>query len=195
MSVAAPTAATIITSEDVQKAISLAPNTLDHTVRVIDMGQNYNMSVAILNHGPTSPPPKRTPEQTAAAAAANAKLKDCGVSAPDGKIDPTGMLVHNQTAETYVVIKGEGTLLTGGKILQGKMLPADNVVTFNNGPSCSGKATGNFTARHIKMGDVVVIPAGVPHGWSDVPKEVDYLSIRPDPDHVLPEAGYKYPGL
>jgi quercetin dioxygenase-like cupin family protein len=39
--------------------------------------------------------------------------------------------------------------------------------------------------RDVKVGDIVIIPAGVPHGWADIPDFVDYLSVRPDPDRVL----------
>ncbi len=44
----------------------------------------------------------------------------------------------------------------------------------------------------ITTGDVVVIPAGVAHGFSRILNQVTYLSIRVDPDQVLP-AGYKHP--
>jgi hypothetical protein len=39
------------------------------------------------------------------------------------------------------------------------------------------------------------VPPDVPHGWSDIPNDVTYLSVRPDFDHVLPKAGYVYPAL
>ena len=43
-------------------------------------------------------------------------------------------------------------------------------------------------------GSALYIPAGVPHGWTDIADHVDYLSVRPDPDRVLP-AGYVNPAL
>ena len=46
----------------------------------------------------------------------------------------------------------------------------------------------------VKTGDIIIIPAGMPHGWTDIPDHVDYLSFRPDPDRVLP-AGYVNPVL
>ena len=46
----------------------------------------------------------------------------------------------------------------------------------------------------VAPGDVVIIPAGVPHGFTDVKEQVTYLSIRPDPDRVLP-AGYVHPAI
>ena len=39
--------------------------------------------------------------------------------------------------------------------------------------------------RVVNVGDIIIIPAGVPHGWSDIPDHVDYLTVRPDPDRVL----------
>jgi hypothetical protein len=34
----------------------------------------------------------------------------------------------------------------------------------------------------------------VAHGWSQVTDHIEYLSVRPDPDRVLP-SGYVYPLL
>ena len=39
----------------------------------------------------------------------------------------------------------------------------------------------------VKVGDIIIIPAGVPHGWTDIGDHVDYLSVRPDPDRVIPQ--------
>ena len=198
---AAPTAATIITHDEVQKVLKLGPppKETDHTIRVIDMGQNYQMSVAVVHRGSNNAPSTRTPEQIAAAAAANAKLKDCGVANPIGsRPSPMkgGMLRHDQTPETYIIIKGSGTLVTGGQILKGKQAAADNaMVTTLNGPSCTGQVTGDFISTNVKVGDIIVVPAKVPHGWSKIDDMVDYLSIRPDQDHVLPKDGFKYQGL
>jgi mannose-6-phosphate isomerase-like protein (cupin superfamily) len=192
---AAPTTATIIKKEDVDKVLQLGTKATDHTIKVVDMGQNYQMSVAVVHRGTTHTPP-RAPNPAAAAAAA--KEPACGLSAaPAGaKTGAGGMLAHTDTAETYIVIAGAGTLVTGGQILQGRMSPKDSEVTTTlNGPTCSGKAVGSYIETPVKVGDIAVIPAGVPHGWSDIPTEVTYLSVRPDPKYVLPKAPFTYPGL
>ena len=90
--------------------------------------------------------------------------------------------------ETYVIISGGGTLVTGGHIANGRRSAADSDVTrILNGPSCSGIIAGpDVVSKQVKTGDVIIIPAGVPHGWSEIPDHVDYLSVRPDPDRVLP---------
>jgi mannose-6-phosphate isomerase-like protein (cupin superfamily) len=195
---AAPTTATIISNEDVNTILKAVPLG-DHTIRVIDMGQGYNMSVAVVSRGPTGgPPPARTPQQIADAAAARAKAEPCGLkAAPAGaKVIPSGSIAHDSTAETYIVIKGAGTLVTGGQIVDGRRsAPDSDVTTTLNGPSCSGNVIGNPVQTPMKVGDIAVIPAGIPHGWTNITTEVVYLSVRPDPKHVLPAAGYVYPAL
>jgi hypothetical protein len=38
----------------------------------------------------------------------------------------------------------------------------------------------------LQHGDIVVIPSGVLHVWTEIPDQVTYLSVRPDPDRVRP---------
>ena len=110
-------------------------------------------------------------------------------------MSPPGMIAHDDTVETYIIISGSGTLVTGGQIVNGTRSPADSeVTTILNGPSCSGRSAGEIVSRKMVVGDISVIPAGVPHGWTDITTEVTYLSVRPDPDHVLP-AGYVHPAI
>jgi quercetin dioxygenase-like cupin family protein len=51
-----------------------------------------------------------------------------------------------------------------------------------------------YTTRDIKVGDIIVIPEGVPHGFSAIPDHVTYLSIRPDLKKVL-QHGYVNPAI
>ena len=91
-------------------------------------------------------------------------------------------------------MSGSGTLVTGGKIVNGRRSPAESEVTkVLNGPSCSGTTVGDVVKKFVKTGDIIIIPAGVPHGWSEIPEHVDYLSFRPSA-RVL-EAGYVNPAL
>jgi len=193
----APTASTLITNADVEKVLK-AEALGDHTIKVIDMGQAYQMSVAVVSRAATNAPaPAPTAAQQAGQAAA-ARQPACGLSsAPAGaKLGPKGMIQHDSTAETYIVIKGSGTLVTGGQVLNGRRAdPEGTVAKILNGPSCSGQAVGNFASAKMGVGDIMVIPAGVPHGWTDIPASgVTYLSVRPDPKYVLPR-GYVYPAL
>ena len=92
----------------------------------------------------------------------------------------------------YYVLSGGGTLVTGGNVSAGQEFPADNnVVTVLVGPTFRATSEGG-RVRQISEGDVVVIPAGVFHAWSEISDHVTYLSIRADPHGVLP-AGYVNP--
>ena len=41
--------------------------------------------------------------------------------------------------------------------------------------------------------NIIIIPAGVPHGWTDIPDHVDYLSFRPSPGILT--AGWTSPAI
>ena len=110
---------------------------------------------------------------------------DCGVSS--GAESGARGIQHLHQTETYIIVSGAGTLVTGGSILNGRMSSPTGVVTTTlNGPSCSGAIVGDVHIRDVVVGDIIIIPAGVPHGWANIPRHVDYLSVRPDPDRVLP---------
>ena len=92
------------------------------------------------------------------------------------------------------MVSGSGTLITGGTIVNGTRSAADNeVTTILNGPSCNGTMVG-YSSQQIKEGDIIVIPEGVPHGFTTIPDHVTYLSVRPDLKKVL-QHGYVNPGL
>ena len=92
-------------------------------------------------------------------------------------------------------MSGGGTLVTGGRIVNGRRSAPDSEVTrVLNGPSCSGTIAGSDIVRKVvKTGDIIIIPAGVPHGWTDITDHVDYLSFRPSGKTL--EAGYVHPSI
>ena len=49
-------------------------------------------------------------------------------------------------------------------------------------------------SRRVGPGDIIIIPPGVLHAFSQITDHVTYLSVRPDPDRVLP-GGYVNPLL
>jgi len=193
-----PKEAVVITNEDIKAVLKYAADTKrtipDNSIRVIDMGA-YQLAVAVVHRGATG-----AGAGTAAAGVGNAGR---GAAAPnpqsacgEQRAGANGLngIYHDDTAETYVVISGSGTLITGGTIVNGTRSAADNeVTTILNGPSCSGTMVG-FTSRQIKEGDIIVIPERVPHGFSAIPDHVTYLSVRPDLKKVL-QHGYVNPAL
>ena len=63
-----------------------------------------------------------------------------------------------------------------------------------NGPGGNGTPGQGSYSRRLQPGDIVIIPPGVLHVWTEIPDQVTYLSVRPDPDRVLP-GGYVNPLL
>ena len=96
---------------------------------------------------------------------------------------------HNQVTEVYYIISGAGTLVTAGTAADAR--PTNLRVLA--GPSMTGLMRGG-QSRQVAAGDVIIIPAGVPHGFSAIDDHVDYLSVRVDADHVLP-AGYVHEAI
>ena len=100
---------------------------------------------------------------------------------------PPGVVaVHFKVSEIYHVIDGAGTLVTGGTMVNAKARPADAIsVRLEDGPGASGTSIQGGTSRRIKAGDVVVIPAGVPHWFSAIEGSITYVVVRVDPDRIL----------
>lgn len=179
-----PKTATYITDEEV-KAVNALPG-VDRQIISTDIGK-LNLSVGIVHRGRSGAPPAAGAGGAAPAAPAAAPTP-CGVtsSAPAAPGTATG-IAHDHQTETYIIVSGTGTLVTGGQIVNGRKSAPDSQVTLVlNGPSCSGRIEGaDVVKRVVKTGDIIIIPAGVPHGWIDIADHVDYLSVRPDPDRVL----------
>ena len=186
----APKDAVVITNEDIKAVRKYAADTKrtipDNSIRVIDMGA-YQLAVAVVHRGATGGGTGNAAAGAGNAVRGAAAQAACGEPRAGAK-GPNGIF-HDDTAETYVVISGSGTLITGGTIVNGTRSAPDNeVTTILNGPSCNGTMVG-FTSRQIKEGDIIVIPERVPHGFSAVPDHVTYLSVRPDLKKVL-QHGY-----
>ena len=76
--------------------------------------------------------------------------------------DAETALVHPITVDVWVVLEGSGTLTTGGKLVDGKIVGGES--------------------HPIKVGDVEFIPANLPHGVSGVNGNITWLNIRWDVD-------------
>jgi mannose-6-phosphate isomerase-like protein (cupin superfamily) len=201
-----PTAATYITDEEV-KAVNALPG-IDRTIKVVDIGPE-NFAVGVIHRaapaaGRGAAAGAGAARGTGAGAAAGGAAgrgaapaaEPCGeqITAPPTGGTP-GMIAHDQQTEGYLIISGSGTLVTGGKIVNGRKSPPESEVTkVLNGPSCSGMAVGaDIVKKVVKTGDIIIIPAMVPHGWTDITDHVDYLSFRPSA-RVL-DAGYTNPAI
>jgi mannose-6-phosphate isomerase-like protein (cupin superfamily) len=194
-------AATYITAEEVN-TINKLPG-VDRTIKVVDIG-NEHFSVGIIHRGPTGGAARGA---GGGAGAGNAAAGGAGRgAAPAGEPcgtaastpPPAGTasgISHDSQTEGYLIVSGGGTVVTGGHVVNGrKSAPDAEVTKILNGPSCSGFMVGSDVVKKVvKTGDIVIIPAGVPHGWENITDHVDYLSFRPSA-HIL-EAGYVNPAI
>jgi len=187
-----PTGATYITKEEVDK-VNATPG-VDRTIKVVDIGPEH-YSVGII-HRVAPPAGGGGARAGGAGRAGRAAATPCGQqgTAPASGGAP-GMIAHDHQTEGYLIVSGGGTMITGGHIINGSQSAPDaEVTTTLNGPSCSGTAYGDDIVRKVvKPGDIVIIPAGVPHGWTGITTEVTYLSFRPS-EHIL-TAGYVNPAI
>ena len=183
-----PKGATYITAEEVQ-LVNKSPG-VDRQIVNVDIGKS-NLAVGVVHRGRTGAPAAAAGGSGAAAApvAPATPPQPCGDTlsgaAPAGTASG---IAHDGQTETYIIISGGGTLVTGGKIANGRRSAPDSQVTrVLNGPSCSGMIVGDDVVKKVvKTGDIIIIPAGVPHGWTEITDHVDYLTVRPDPDRVIP---------
>jgi len=198
--------ATYITKAEVD-AVNATPG-VDRTIRVVDIGHEH-FSVGIIHRGATGAAARgaaggggRAGGAAAGGGAggggrgAAAAPVPCGerASTPPPAGGPSG-ISHDLQTEGYLIVSGAGTMVTGGHIVNGsKSAPDAEVTTTLNGPSCSGAMAGSdVVSREVKVGDIIIIPAGTPHGWSNIPDHVDYLSFRPSQSALT--AGYVNPAI
>jgi len=203
--------ATYITKAEVD-AVNATPG-VDRTIRVVDIG-NEHYSVGIIHRGATGAAARgaaagggagggggragggAAPAGGGGGRAGGGAAVPCGerASTPPPAGGPSG-ISHDVQTEGYLIVSGAGTMVTGGHIVNGSKSAADaEVTTTLNGPSCSGAMVGaDVVTREVKVGDIIIIPAGTPHGWSNIPDHVDYLSFRPSQNALT--AGYVNPAI
>jgi mannose-6-phosphate isomerase-like protein (cupin superfamily) len=107
-----------------------------------------------------------------------------------GKLDkpaPESAAEHDLVSEVYHVVDGSATLVLGPDILEMKRRPATlETVRLFNGPGHNGSSIRNGVAHQLKVGDVVVIPAGTGHWFTKIDDHITYLMVRIDPDKATP---------
>jgi len=77
--------------------------------------------------------------------------------------------IHDKETDTFYVLEGEATFVTGGKMVGGK-------TTAPNQTRGTGIEGGQTV--QLKKGDVVIVPAGTPHWFKEVPKSVVYYTVK-----------------
>ena len=97
------------------------------------------------------------------------------VSAPDLLVsgshrDKAGQVeVHDKETDVIYVVDGTATFVTGGTMVGGKMTTPGQFM----GSDIKGGQT-----HHLSKGDVIVVPAGIPHWFKEVPQSVSYYVVK-----------------
>jgi hypothetical protein len=188
-----PTAATYITKEEVDIVNHQGQGT-DRNIKVVDIGHE-NFTVGIIHRGKTVNGVMVPAAGAAANAAPAAGRGAAAAPTPCGRQMATvpaggsaGGITHDSQTEGYLIVSGGGTMFTDGYIVNGR----HNLSPDLNGPTCGGMAY-EVVKKVVKPGDIIIVPAGVVHGWLDIPEHVDYLSFRPSPGILT--AGWVHPVL
>jgi uncharacterized protein GlcG (DUF336 family)/mannose-6-phosphate isomerase-like protein (cupin superfamily) len=78
--------------------------------------------------------------------------------------------VHDWETDVVYVLEGSATVVTGGTVVEGQITEPGQV---------RGTMIQGGEARRIGKGDVVVIPAGVPHWFREVAGPLTYFVVKP----------------
>jgi mannose-6-phosphate isomerase-like protein (cupin superfamily) len=82
---------------------------------------------------------------------------------------PGQVEVHEKETDVFRVMDGEATFVTGGTMVGGK--------TTKPGQMLGTDIKGGET-HHLTKGDVMVIQAGTPHWFKEVPKSISYFVVK-----------------
>jgi mannose-6-phosphate isomerase-like protein (cupin superfamily) len=96
-----------------------------------------------------------------------------------------GPVMHETVTEVYQILQGGGTLETGGKLVDAKPMLAPDGKPLNPesiGPSRVGADLTGGQIRRVAVGDIVLIPAGTPHRFTQLDPEIIYAVVRFNPD-------------
>jgi len=77
--------------------------------------------------------------------------------------------IHTKDADIVYVLDGAATLVTGGKAIDAKVTEPDEL---------RGSAIEGGEAKELKKGDVMIIPAGVPHWFKNVTDPFLYYVVK-----------------
>jgi len=141
------------------EAIGRATNVIDQQMRSLDIGK-AQVEIALVHRGKLDAPA------------------------------PRSVATHDLVSEVYYILSGSGTNRTGPDVVDPQRRPPDDrAVRLLNGPGANATDLRNGAEHELKVGDVLVIPAGTGHQFTKIDDHITYLMIRVDPDKVVPLMG------
>ena len=200
-----PTTATVITKAEIDKisATEQSQNTRDENARVVDIGDGRSMELGIVHRGKqkvqtvaeaiANPPAARGGGAAGRGNAQAAQAVPCGQQMANPPGDALhGAITHDNQTEGYLIVSGGGMAFIDGTLVNGRH-STNNPDGGPNGPGCGGGVAVGSRKVELKVGDVLIVPPGVIHGWYDIPDHVDYLSFRPS--HGVMKNGWVNPTI
>ena len=140
--------------------------------------KNVVLAAALLMTGLTVPMTGQTPnvvfldhEKVAAAIAKGGPLTAAPNVTVSGshRTGPGQVEVHDKETDVLYIIDGEATFVSGGTMVGGKVSRPDQHL---------GTDIHGGTTQRLVKGDVVVVQAGTPHWFKEVPKSVSYFVVK-----------------
>ena len=84
--------------------------------------------------------------------------------------DSAGMAeVHAKDTDIIYVLDGAATVVTGGRVVDGKETAADEI---------RGRSIDNGERRRLAQGDVMIVPNGTPHWFQEVRAPFTYYVVK-----------------
>ena len=82
---------------------------------------------------------------------------------------PGQVEVHDKETDVFYVVDGGATIVTGGTMVGGKSTEPGQL----RGSDIRGGET-----HHLSKGDVMVIPAGIPHWFKEASPSISYYVVK-----------------
>jgi mannose-6-phosphate isomerase-like protein (cupin superfamily) len=98
-------------------------------------------------------------------------ISDNGLIVLANRAVQRGAEMHDKTNHVFIIVDGEATFVTGGKLT--------NVKVVSPGQTRADGIEGG-DVHHLSKGDVITIPANTPHWWKDTSKtgSVGYYAVN-----------------
>ena len=77
--------------------------------------------------------------------------------------------IHEKETDVIYVVEGEATFVTGGTVLGRKATKAGQF---------TGSGLEGGEPHRLSKGDVIVVPAGTPHWFKEVPSSISYYVVK-----------------
>ncbi len=98
-------------------------------------------------------------------------VDDNGLVILANRASQRGAEMHDKTNHIFIIVEGEATFVTGGKLVNAKVI--------SPGQTRADSIEGG-ESHHLSKGDVLTIPANTPHWWKDTSKtgSVGYYAVN-----------------